>query len=128
MMTVMDKDRLAAFVDGELSPEEAAAVVLHLADTPVDQAYVDDLFAANEALAQAFGAPLSEPVPEAIHAAIMGPSAATNVVAFRPRRALARSCCPVCCRPPRPQALLWGRCRPGRLLRKCWTHARPARR
>jgi hypothetical protein len=87
-MTAMDKDRLAAFVDGELSPEEAAAVVMHLADNPADQAWVDDLIAANEALAQAFGGPLGEPVPPAIMAAIMGaaPSVqADNVVAFRPR-------------------------------------------
>jgi Putative zinc-finger len=69
----MDKDRLAAFVDGELSPEEAAAVVMHLADHPEDQAYVDNLIAANELLAAAFDAPLHEPVPEAIRAAIMGP-------------------------------------------------------
>lgn len=82
MITVMDKDRLAAFVDGELAPEEAAAVVLHLADHPGDQAWVDDLYAANEALALAFAAPLHEPVPEAIRAAIMGPAA--TVVAFRP--------------------------------------------
>ena len=47
----IDRTRLAAFVDGELSPEEAAAVVMHLADHPADQAYVDDLFAANAALA-----------------------------------------------------------------------------
>lgn len=88
METVTDKDRLAAFVDGELSPEEAAAVVLHLADHPGDQAYVDDLFAANAALAQAFSAPLDEPVPEAIRAAILGEpagEAAGKVVAFRPR-------------------------------------------
>jgi Putative zinc-finger len=91
MRTVMDKDRLAAFVDGELSPEEAAAVVLHLADHPGDQAHVDDLFAANEALIQAFAAPLHEPVPEAIRAAIIGPAAAPagHVVAFRPRRIMA---------------------------------------
>ncbi len=88
METVMDKDRLAAFVDGELSPEEAAAVVLHPADHPDDQAYVDDLFAANAALAEAFSAPLDEPVPEAIRAAILGKGAgeaAGKVVAFRPR-------------------------------------------
>ena len=47
----MDRARLAAFVDGELSPEDSAAVVMHLADHPADQAYVDDLFAANAALA-----------------------------------------------------------------------------
>lgn len=85
MMTAMDKDRLAAFVDGELSPEEAAAVVLHLADHPADQAWVDDVFAANEALQQAFSAPLHDAVPEAIRAAIMGPQPAPNVVDFRAR-------------------------------------------
>ncbi len=50
------QDPLAAFVDGELSPEEAAEVVMHLADHPADQTYVDDLFAANAALAEAFSA------------------------------------------------------------------------
>jgi hypothetical protein len=88
MMTTMDKEHLAAFVDGELSPEDAARVVLHLADHPEDQAYVDDLYAANEALAQAFAGPLHEPVPAAIEAAIMG-TATTNVVAFRPRSRVA---------------------------------------
>jgi hypothetical protein len=61
---------------------------MHLADHPADQAYVDDLIAANEALAQAFGGPMTEPVPPAIMAAIMGAApetAAANVVAFRPR-------------------------------------------
>jgi hypothetical protein len=87
-MTTMDKDRLAAFVDGELSPEEAAAMVMHLARTPDDQAYVDDLFAANAALAGAFATPLHEPVPERIRAAIMADKR-SNVVAFHPRRAVA---------------------------------------
>lgn len=62
--TMMDKERLAAFADGELSPEEAAAVVIHLADHPGDQAYVDDIMAANVALARAFSAPMDEAVPE----------------------------------------------------------------
>lgn len=72
--TAMTRDRLAAFVDGALSPEEAAAVVMHLADHPADQAYVDDLFAANAALARAFAAPLSEPVPPAIRAVLAEPA------------------------------------------------------
>lgn len=71
-MTTMDKDRLAAFADGEMTPEDAAAVVMHLADHPEDQAYVDDLMAANEALAKAFAMPMSEPVPPAILAAVEG--------------------------------------------------------
>lgn len=80
----MDPARLAAFVDGELSPEDAAAVVMHLADHPADQAYVDDLFAANAALAQAFAAPVDEPVPAAITRAIMG-TAPARIIPLRPR-------------------------------------------
>ncbi|MFN3722582.1 MAG: anti-sigma factor family protein [Paracoccaceae bacterium] len=82
--TVIDKDRLAAFADGELSPEDAAAVVMHLADHPEDQAFVDNLVAANAALAQAFAAPMNEPVPPAILAAIEGRTIAPSakVVAF----------------------------------------------
>lgn len=58
---MMDKQHLAAFADGELSPEEAAAVVMYLADHPADQAWVDDLMAANAALAQAFSTPCTNP-------------------------------------------------------------------
>ncbi|MBS0124863.1 anti-sigma factor family protein [Thetidibacter halocola] len=81
--TMMDKERLAAFADGELSPEDAAAVVMHLSDHPEDQAYVDDLMAANAALAQAFSAPLAEPVPTRLLAAAGMPGA--NVIPFRRR-------------------------------------------
>lgn len=82
----LDKDRLAAFVDGELSPEEAAAVVMYLADHPADQAYVDDLIAANEALALAFAAPMAEPVPPVMRALILGEGA--TVLPFRSRAPL----------------------------------------
>lgn len=81
----MDRERLAAFVDGELSPEEAAAVVLHLADHPADQAYVDDLFAANAALAAAFGAPATERVPDAILDTIDGAAVRAKILPFRLR-------------------------------------------
>lgn len=88
--TVMDKTLLAAFADGVLEPEEAARVVLHLADHPGDQAYVDEVMAANAALQQAFAAPLAEPVPPRIRAAILGDAPASNVVPLvRPRRAMA---------------------------------------
>ncbi|MDZ4392878.1 anti-sigma factor family protein [Cypionkella sp.] len=83
--TILDKDRLAAFVDGEMSPEDAAAVVMHLADNPQDQAYVDDLMATNSALAQAFSAPLFEPVPAHLHDLILGSVAEDKVVRFRPK-------------------------------------------
>jgi hypothetical protein len=86
--TLMDRERLAAFVDGELSPEEAAEVVLYLADHPEDQAWVDDLMAANTVLAQAFAAPMAEPVPPAILAAIglEVPRKEAQVVPFRRAR------------------------------------------
>ena len=85
----IDKTRLAAFADGELSPEEAAEVVIHLADSPEDQAYVDDLLAANAALAQAFAGPMHAPVPEAMRALILGEAApqTARVLPF-PRRAI----------------------------------------
>lgn len=68
--TTMDKARLAAFVDGELSPEDAADVVRHLANDPIDQAYVDELMALNVMIADAYDAPLHEPVPPNILATI----------------------------------------------------------
>ncbi|WP_372572233.1 anti-sigma factor family protein [Ruegeria jejuensis] len=86
--TVMDKTRLAAFADGALSPEEAAEVVLHLADHPQDQAYVDNVMAANEALSQAFAAPLDEPVPEAIETTILGKRQTAEIVPFPKRPAV----------------------------------------
>lgn len=68
--TTMDKTRLAAFVDGELSPEDAAEVVMHLASNPIDQAYVDELMALNIMIADAYDAPLHQPVPPEILATI----------------------------------------------------------
>ncbi len=68
--TTMDKARLAAFVDGELAPEDAAKVVMHLADHPVDQAFVDELMALNAMIADAYDAPLHQPAPDTILATI----------------------------------------------------------
>ena len=68
--TTLDKARLAAFVDGELSPEDAAEVVMHLASDPIDQAYVDELMALNVIIADAYDTPLHEPVPPEILATI----------------------------------------------------------
>lgn len=86
----IDRAMLAAFADGELSPEDAARVVMHLADHPADQAHVDDLMAANAALQRAFAAPLAEPVPDRFRDLILGatPAPPATVVPF-PRRVLA---------------------------------------
>jgi hypothetical protein len=88
--TTMDKSRLAAFADGELTPEEAAAMVIHLADHPEDQAFIDDLMAANTALARAFAAPMAEPVPDRLGRLVLpgDASAGATVIAFPALRRL----------------------------------------
>lgn len=86
--TAMDRNRLAAFADGGLSPEEAAAVVMHLADHPEDQAFVDDLMASNALLVRAFSGPSQEPVPERFRAIILpeeGRDRTADVIPFRRR-------------------------------------------
>ncbi len=94
--TAISKERLAAFVDGELTPEESAAMVMHLADHPQDQAYVDELMTANAALAKAFAAPMNEPVPDALRDLIMNGPVDAQVLPFRPKPSV------------RPVMALWG--------------------
>jgi hypothetical protein len=90
----MDIETLAAFVDGELGPEEAARVVMHLADCPEDQAWVDAAMRANELLGKAYAAPIEEPVPDRFRDLILaevarpGPAAGGTVVPFVRRMAL----------------------------------------
>lgn len=84
--TVSDPAKLAAFVDGALSPEEAARMVLHLADCPGDRAYVDAMMEMNALLAAAYGDPIHQAIPERLRATIY-PAAA---VAPRARPAAAR--------------------------------------
>ena len=87
----MDPRILNAFADGELEPEAAARLVMHLADCPEDQAVVDRIMVMNALLARACAGPLDEPVPPAIRAAILGPPA--KVTPFRR---------------PRVRAAFWG--------------------
>lgn len=75
MDAVMDRQTLAAFVDGALSPEDSAGVVMHLADHPEEAAHVDALMELNALLGEAYAEPLHEPAPERIVAAILGPAA-----------------------------------------------------
>lgn len=75
MDAVMDRQTLAAFVDGALSPEDSAGVVMHLADHPEDAAHVDALMELNALLGEAYAAPLREPAPERIVTTILGPAA-----------------------------------------------------
>jgi hypothetical protein len=86
MDAVMDHETLAAFVDGALSPEESAGVVMHLADHPEDAAHVDALMELNALLGEAYAAPLHEPAPERIVATILDSASrreAARVVAAR---------------------------------------------
>lgn len=86
-MKRLDPAILHAFADGELEPEDAARVVMHLADCPADQAVVDGIMAMNATLARACEAPLHQPVPPAIRAAIFGPPAEALAIAAPPARA-----------------------------------------
>lgn len=87
-MTVerMDPQVLMAFADGELSPEEAARVVLHLARCPEDQAQVDAIMALTETLGRAHDPVLSAPLPPAMAALLADPAV---VVPLRRRTPLA---------------------------------------
>jgi len=73
--TTMATERLEAFVDGELSPEDAATVLMHLANSPEDRAYVERLERVNQALTDLYAAPLALPVPEDLRRCILGPDA-----------------------------------------------------
>lgn len=68
----IDRMTLMAFADGELSPEDSAAVVMYLADHPDDQAYVDDLMASNVAIVRTYSGPISQSTPERFEALILG--------------------------------------------------------
>lgn len=90
---MISEDTLHAYVDGALSPEDAAEVVLYLADHPEDQARVDAMMALNETLARAYDAPANEAVPQAILDTILHPiappapsEAGATVIPFRRRK------------------------------------------
>lgn len=104
--TVMDAGRLAAFVDGELSPEDAAAVVLHLADCPGDRAHVDALMEAGMLFAAAYAEPLHQGMPERLRALIYPASPDLAAPRAAPRRAAGRAS--ATSRPSRRQAAVWG--------------------
>lgn len=63
---------LSAFADGEMEPEAAARVVLHLADCPADQEVVDRIMTMNAMMVRACSGPMEEPVPPRIRTAIFG--------------------------------------------------------
>jgi hypothetical protein len=73
---MMERTRLAAYVDGSLEPEEAAKVVMHLADNPDDRAFVDCITELNDLLVSAYESPANQPVPGQIRATIFPPQPA----------------------------------------------------
>jgi anti-sigma factor RsiW len=92
MEATMDRETLGAYADGELAPEEAAAVARHLAGHPDDQAYVERVAAGRAAIARAFApiaaAPLPAPLLARVEALIAAagdrPGGATVVPLRRP--------------------------------------------
>jgi hypothetical protein len=60
----LSDETLMKYADGELAPEERAAVEAALATDPVSTARVARLRAQRDTLARAFGSVLQEPVPE----------------------------------------------------------------
>lgn len=73
------EDEIAALVDGSLEDGSRAAQLREiLKSDPEAQAYAGRLRALNDALVQAFEAPIAEPVPTAIQSTIDGPRAANR--------------------------------------------------
>jgi len=74
-MDRISKETLAAFVDGELTDKEMERVAAHLETCAEDRAHVEELILSNALLARAFDAPMEEPAPDRLRAAIMGEAA-----------------------------------------------------
>jgi hypothetical protein len=83
----MSKDwteaEIAAFVDGELEGERAAAVRAAIARDPGARRLAEEIAEANRLMRAAFDAPMGEEVPPAIADAIS--AAPATVIGFRPR-------------------------------------------
>lgn len=69
---MFSEEKIHAYIDGALSPEEAAELVIWLADHPKEAQRVHELMELNELLGQAYDAPLSQPVPTKIRQTIEG--------------------------------------------------------
>ncbi|MEM1341555.1 MAG: zf-HC2 domain-containing protein, partial [Pseudomonadota bacterium] len=65
-----DAQKLSAYLDGELSPEETHAVETALSQDAALQAELESLMAADDLARTEFGQMLEEPVPLSMAAAI----------------------------------------------------------
>jgi hypothetical protein len=72
MTTRLDPTLLAAYADGQLTPEEAAKVERHLAEYPEDRQAVKNLREMNALLVSAFEAPLRAPLTAALRKQLAG--------------------------------------------------------
>ena len=74
MNTSINSERLAAYVDGELAPEERASIEAHLATSPEDRAAVEGLRLMNDLLAAAYEAPHRAPLSPGLHRVLVAAS------------------------------------------------------
>jgi hypothetical protein len=72
MTMAPDRAMLEAYVDGALPPEEAARVEAHLARSPADRRYVEQLGQMNALLTAAYAAPMREPLPAGLRGLFAG--------------------------------------------------------
>lgn len=87
-MAKISDETLMAYVDGELSPTETAAIDARLATDPALQTRLEPFAATRRKLAEAFDPILSDPVPESLIAAIRNAPAPIAAKAHRPASTL----------------------------------------
>lgn len=72
MTMAPDRAMLEAYVDGALPPEEVARVEAHLARSPADRRYVEQLGQMNALLTAAYAAPMLKPLPARLRGLFAG--------------------------------------------------------
>lgn len=87
-MAKISDETLMAYVDGELSPAETAAIDVQLATDPALQTRLEPFVATRRKLAEAFAPVLSDPVPESLISAIRNAPAPIAANAHRPASAV----------------------------------------
>ena len=95
----LDDDRIAALVDGELTPAEAAAIEAEAAGDPALATRIRQARALRAAVGGAYADSLSEPVPGRLLAAIGGGAEVVSLADARARRTPGQ---------PIPSAARWG--------------------
>ncbi len=88
-MMIDQTERLSAYLDGALSPDEASALETELATNPQLADQLEQLSASDAALRSAFGSVVDDPVPERLSALLEKPRTAEvySLAAERAKRA-----------------------------------------